>query len=92
LQNPRAEDIATAQVALDQARTRLSQAREGGIGTGITARARPEDLNTLELRVQAAQAALDKANADLAKGPTSTVTSQALNLASTQAQINVLTA
>ena len=92
LQNPRAEDIATAQVALDQARTRLSQAREGGIGTGITARARPEDLNTLELRVQAAQAALDKANADLAKGPTSTVTSQALNLAFTQAQINVLTA
>ncbi|NBT17856.1 MAG: efflux RND transporter periplasmic adaptor subunit [Proteobacteria bacterium] len=76
----------------DQARTRLAQAREGGIGTGITARARPEDLNTLELRVQAAQAALDKANADLAKGPTSTVTSQALNLAATQAQISVLTA
>ena len=92
LQNPRAEDIATAQVALDQARTRLSQAREGGIGTGITAKARPEDLNTLELKVQAAQAALDKANSDLAKGPTSIVTSQALNLASTQAQINVLTA
>ena len=92
LQNPRAEDILTAQVALDQARTRLSQAREGGIGTGITAKARPEDLNTLELKVQAAQAALDKANADLAKGPTSTVTAQALNLAATQAQINVLTA
>ncbi|MSQ44271.1 MAG: efflux RND transporter periplasmic adaptor subunit [Chloroflexi bacterium] len=91
LQNPRAEDIATAQVLLDQARTRLSQAREGGIGSGITAKARPEDLNTLELKVQAAQAALDKANADLAKGPTSTVTSQALNLAATQAQINVLT-
>ena len=92
LQNPRAEDIASAQLSLDQARTRLSQARDGGIGSGITAKARPEDLNTLELKVQAAQAALDKANADLAKGPTGTVTSQALSLATTQAQINVLTA
>jgi membrane fusion protein (multidrug efflux system) len=92
LQNPRAEDVQSAQAVLDQARTRLSQARDAGLGSGITARPRPEDLSTLALRVSAAQATLEKAWADQAKGPTSTSTAQALELAVRTAQISVLVA
>ena len=90
LQNPRAEDVQSAQAVLDQARTRLSQARDAGLGSGITARPRPEDLSTLALRVSAAQATLEKAWADQAKGPTSTA--QAIELAVRTAQISVLVA
>ncbi|NCA14870.1 MAG: efflux RND transporter periplasmic adaptor subunit, partial [Proteobacteria bacterium] len=82
----------SAQAALDQARTRLSQARDAGLGSGITARPRPEDLSTLALRVSAAQAALEKSWTDQAKGPTSTTSAQALELAVRTAQINVLVA
>lgn len=92
LQNPRPEDVGAALSAWDQAKTRLAQAQDAGSGSGVTARTRPEDMSTLELRVQRAQAVLDKAITDQAKVPTSGAgasTAQALQLAVTQAQIDL---
>ena len=87
---PRAEELAAAQATLDQANTRLTQAMDGGVGQGVTARPRPEDVATLDLRVERAQAVLDKAIADAnARTTPSSPSRQQLDLAITQAQIDL---
>ncbi len=89
---PRQEDVLAARAAWDQAKVRLAQVLDSGTGQGVTARPRAEDIATLELRVQRAQAAVDKAIADRQKLPTSGAgasTVQQLDLAVTQAQLDL---
>ena len=63
---------------------------DGGAGQGVTQRPRPEDLDTLQLRVERAQANLDKAIADLnARVTPSSPSRQQLELVVTQAQIDL---
>jgi RND family efflux transporter MFP subunit len=88
LTNPRQEEIAAAQASYDTAKTRMAQMMDAGAGSGVTARTRPEDMSTLELQVQRAQATLDKALGDQAKPPANTTTQQ-LQQAVVQAQIDL---
>ena len=61
---PRPEDVA-AQATLDQARPASPRCWMGAPGRASRSAPRPEDLDTLQLRVERAQANLDKAIADL---------------------------